>query len=172
MRFKRYRTRTPRPITPRRLSAAKRALQRERDKFPLLTDWVAQQQPTPEGRLDHFQSVEARRIESTRQNRADNWKRARRLLRLLPSEIRQAILDKWNNHSMPADPAYLGDLIWTTISHQVEDGSLNIPDDLNPKKRIEKMLEELRERRRLEFEAARKRGAGTAPTGLSRQERA
>jgi len=52
--------------TPRRITAAKRALQRQRDKAPLFTIEIAASQPTPEERIVDFDKWRKRGMKDMR----------------------------------------------------------------------------------------------------------
>ncbi|NEP56792.1 MAG: hypothetical protein F6K31_07170, partial [Symploca sp. SIO2G7] len=111
IKFSRRTRRIPRPITSRRLSAAERALKRQRDKYPLLSDWVAESQPTAEERLEHFQEVDIEREKSYRQWDARKWKQARAWLRTLPRQERLQLIHEWNQTRCPHTAAYFADFI-------------------------------------------------------------
>lgn len=102
-------------ITPRRLSAAKRALLHEQNKLPLFAGMIAATQPTPEERI---QKIDAGRVQDTietRKRRADQWRKGRAQLRGLSAADQKGILHYWNNSMLPKDPEYFLDLIrnWT-----------------------------------------------------------
>jgi hypothetical protein len=71
---------TPRGITPRRLIAAKTALRRERERFPLFADQVAEEQPTPDERIAHFDERLLNGDQGQRDLAAKHWRWARRQL--------------------------------------------------------------------------------------------
>jgi len=107
-----------RGITPRRLSAARRALQNERDKLPLFAEMIAAGQPTPEQRIESFDIGVVESTRESRIRRASRWREARDLLRKMSDQDRKGILDWWNRPVYPLDPEYLLDLIrqWTKDS--------------------------------------------------------
>lgn len=74
MRFRRRPKYPIRPITPRRVAISERKLKAERDRYPLLTDWITQQQPTAVERLENFQDCEAFRRQQWRNWDARTWK--------------------------------------------------------------------------------------------------
>jgi hypothetical protein len=91
--------------TPRRISAAKRAIQREKDKTPLFPELA------PEQTLEQRQSRIDRQgdffSKTMRANRANCWRKARAFIRALPEEERTRLLDKWNTEFMPGSPQNL-----------------------------------------------------------------
>lgn len=117
IRFKRYGRieEQTRGITPRRLAAAKRALQRERDKMPLFADMIAETQPTPEERITKLDAGLIEQMIENRQEVAEKWREIRRKLREMPVDEREHLLWYWNRSMMPADTTYLSGLIyqWT-----------------------------------------------------------
>lgn len=115
MKFKKIPRRCPRPITPRRLKASQRALQKERDKFPLLSDWVAEQQPTPEQRLVKFQGWELEAEKKSRKYAALVWCRSIKILYSLPFEVRQELLKEWNESHLPKTHEYFAEFLTTCI---------------------------------------------------------
>jgi len=102
----------PRGITPRRLAAAKRALQRQREKLPLFADEIARSQPTPEERIRKHDETWERHKKSIRSFVANQWCEGRRKLRAMPKAEQKKLLDYWNNHKfLPASSEYFADLV-------------------------------------------------------------
>lgn len=107
MRFDRY----PRPVekrerTPRRVAAAKRAVQKEKDSWALFPAMATHQ--TAEERLDALDVHTREWWRAMRQNRADSWRRARRALRRLPDIRRAGLVRYWQTTwGGPKDPVYL-----------------------------------------------------------------
>jgi len=100
-----------RGATPRRIAAAKRALQRQREALPLFSQQIAESQPTPEERIRQMDDRLCRQIEEDRSRRADGWRQARTLLRSMSDRNKEALLDYWNRSHYPKDPSYLLGLI-------------------------------------------------------------
>jgi hypothetical protein len=96
-------------ITPRRLAAAKRTLQKQRDKYPLLTDWIAQQQPTPEERILKADQGIVWQQQYWRDCRAKDWRKWRTRLYQLPLLERQRLLKQWNESHYPKSSEYFAD---------------------------------------------------------------
>ncbi len=85
---------TPRGITPRRLSAAKRALQKQRERLPLFADQVAAEQGTHEERTEHFDQRQLEREQGHRDLAARHWRWGRYQLSQLSAEIRLEIIER------------------------------------------------------------------------------
>ena len=113
MKFARQFRRILRPVTGRRLSAARRALQREADKVALFPE--LQPTETPEQRIARLDAANESHFQHMRDHTAATWRRARRALRTLtPAQLAQ-VMDRWHspNWAPPAHASYLADLIWT-----------------------------------------------------------
>lgn len=103
-------SKAPRAVTKRRVEAAKRSLQNERDKFPLLAEWIEQSQPTAEQRIERFDQSFLEWKKRMRNFQVCTWKRARKMLRELPLEKQKMILTYWDefpNHNA----AYFADIV-------------------------------------------------------------
>jgi hypothetical protein len=121
MKFARHlRKKAPRPITNRRLRAAERRLEKDRTKFPLLSNWIAECQPTAIERLEKFQIAELERVCRKRQLTAKKWRESRALLRTLPYLQRQEIIKEWNNSGFPKTVEYFGDFLTSKIPGERE----------------------------------------------------
>ena len=105
-----------RPVTPRRLQAAARALQREQDEHPLFAAEIAAEQPTPEERVAELDAEHIAHWQQIRDHTARTWRAARRVLHSLPAEKQQEFIDKWNAAPCPASAAYFADFIWRTVT--------------------------------------------------------
>ena len=113
MRFERYPRRVLRPITGRRLSAARRALQRQADAVALFPE--LQPTETPQQRIARLDAEAAAHLQKIRDHTAATWRRARRTLRTLtPAQFAQ-VMARWHspNWHPPHEAHYLADLIWT-----------------------------------------------------------
>lgn len=141
MRFKSYPKNPVRPITKRRLSRAEAKLRASRERYPLLSDWIAALLPSAQERLEFYREAEILRKAARRQQIALDWRRSRQLLRTLPTEVKAEILQNWNNSPIPGDASYFADFVWRAIKDRVSCGELEIPDELNPVKRLEAMVE-------------------------------
>ena len=116
MRFERQFRRVLRPVTGRRLSAARRALQRQADAVALFPE--LQPTETPADRCRRFDDESQTTLARWRNLRAAAWKRARRQFRSLPADQRAETARRfWGNRFMPKDPAYLLDIMHQ-LTHQ------------------------------------------------------
>ena len=142
MKFNRYphRSQYRRPVTKRRIAAAERALKRERDKFPLLADWIAEQQPTAVERVEFYNDAGDRRFAAFRDNRAKTWKRARAELRKLPKAERQRLIAQWDASPYPKDAEYFADFLTQNIPGLKERKLAEMEEEI--KRRKEEKLRE------------------------------
>lgn len=101
----------PRGVTPRRLSAAKRALRRERERLTLFASEVAEEQETPEERIDRCDREMLRADQGQRDLAAKHWRWGRSQLSSVRAEVRAEILDRWNKSWIPAHAAYFADFV-------------------------------------------------------------
>lgn len=137
MKFKKVPRTEPRPITKRRLKCAEKALQKERDKFPLLVDWVAEQQPTPIERLKGFQQGEISWEQSNRKYIADRWRRSRKYLYQLPAEERKKLIQEWNEHPcLPKTHEYFGDFLCTRVPWIKEEAIKRLDEECKSKNKL------------------------------------
>ena len=114
MKFTRQPRQVLRPLTGRRLSAARRALQRQADEVALFPE--LQPTETPEQRIARLDADAQVHLQRIRDHTAATWRRARRALRsLTPGQLAQ-VMDRWHcpNWHPPHEAHYLADLIWTT----------------------------------------------------------
>ncbi len=113
MKFARQSRTAFRPITGRRLSAARRALQREADKVALFPE--LQPTETPEQRIARLDANAEAHFQRLRDHTAATWRRARRAFRTLTPEQREQVLARWNAPTWhpPHEAHYLADLIHT-----------------------------------------------------------
>ncbi|WP_306017578.1 hypothetical protein [Oceanicaulis sp. MMSF_3324] len=106
MRFKHW-PKTRYEATPRKASAAARAIQKQIDAAPLLYAAGLETAPSVADRLDHnartWDSIEA----SQRAFRAQMWREARAMLFALSDNERAALRHFWNTSPYPGDPTYL-----------------------------------------------------------------
>jgi hypothetical protein len=111
MRFTRYPKGEPYQITPRKLAAARRAVQREKDRYPLFPEVLKHQ--TAEDRLASIADERERWWYEMRDRHAKLWRKARQNLNRLPPGPRAAIKRYWEICGYPGDPIYL-----LTIIHE------------------------------------------------------
>lgn len=108
IRYQRYPIKPKRrDITPRRLAAAKRALQRQRDKCPLFADQIAERQPTPEERIDKIDEQNLMCWIRLRKSECKNWLQLRHIVRKeICPWLKQEFLERWNKSSCPGSAVY------------------------------------------------------------------
>lgn len=102
-------SKTKRERTPRRMVAARKAVQREKDSVALFPELAKYK--TPEERLTLVEDDHQRWTKQMRDHAAKNWREARRRLRWMAPEDRRAVIAWWNNDFHPLDPVYLLDHI-------------------------------------------------------------
>jgi phage protein D len=113
MKFVRQPRQVLRPITGRRLSAARRALQRQADEVALFPE--LQPTETPEQRIARLDADAQAHLQRIRDHTAATWRRARRALRTLtPAQFAQ-VMARWHcpHWHPPHEAHYLADLIHT-----------------------------------------------------------
>lgn len=111
---------TERKITPRRLSAAKRFLSKERDRYALFAGEVAAEQPSPEERINRHDDAFEDGHQRARDKRSQDWREARKCLAELSPDFREMTLTIWNRKRYPADPVFLLSLIRRVCSGEVD----------------------------------------------------
>lgn len=113
MRFTRFPRTIDRDEQPSkaRLTAAKRALQRERDKTPLFADEIAAEQPSPEGRIKTLDANARAWLAERRSYIAASWRASRAELRAMPAGEALEILREWQYGHLPGSHEYLANLI-------------------------------------------------------------
>ena len=99
-----------RGVTPRRLAAAKRALRLERERMPILSNQIADEQPTPEQRIDHIDQQALQAFQSHRELTAKHWRSGRNALQENPEHAAD-ILEQWNRSSIPPHAHYFADFV-------------------------------------------------------------
>ena len=114
MKFERHIKATRRPVTGRRLAAARRSLQRQTDAVCLFPDLAPTE--TPDQRIDRIDQETVAMVQRWRNHTAQTWRRARRQLRTLTADQRAAVLKRWNIRGLPKQAHYLADLIHTELN--------------------------------------------------------
>ena len=109
----RYRPQTRGP-TSRRLAAARRALERERERYALFADQVAAEQETAEERIDRFDQRGIDQDQGHRDLAAKHWRWGRQLDGLA-AEIKASILEAWNRTLAPPEAHYFADFVRTRL---------------------------------------------------------
>lgn len=111
MRFKRWPPRTEFEDTPRKRAALLRNQRKQRSKFPLLAEIIADEQPDADTVMNRRSHQWRHDDDRTRQRRADAWRRARARLFAYDPLRRHEILTLWRTSPYPADPSYLLDFL-------------------------------------------------------------
>lgn len=108
IKFERVSRYYPRGLTNQRLAAAKRKLKKEQDALPLFAEEIAEQQSTAEVLiLTKDRQIMLSEIER-RKYIADNWRRARKILKSMPKDVRLKAIEKWHsNRFMPKTAIYM-----------------------------------------------------------------
>ena len=114
MQFQPHIKATRRPVTGRRLAAARRALQRQTDAVSLFPELAPTE--SPEERIDRIDTDTVEMVQRWRDYAARTWRKARRKLRELTPEQRTAVLKRWSNPHLPKQAHYLADLIHTELN--------------------------------------------------------
>lgn len=109
MRFTRYPKGEANQITPRKIAAARRAVQREKDRYPLFPELLKHQ--TADDRLASIAVERETWWQEMRDRHAQQWRKARQALRDLPTGPRAAIKRYWKICGCPGDPVYLLSII-------------------------------------------------------------
>ena len=109
MRFTRYPRAESYQITPRKLAAARRAVQREKDRYPLFPELLTHQ--TAEQRIASIATSREEWWQNVRDHQAKQWRLARKSLHDLSPGPRAAITRYWQVCGFPGDPVYLLSII-------------------------------------------------------------
>lgn len=110
MRHSKYGRAERREITPRRVAAAKVAIQREIERAGLFADeFVTQRDPL--ARVNRNEDGVLAWTQAMRATRARMWRAARRRLRALPARERSAVYERWQLGPYPGTPEYLSELV-------------------------------------------------------------
>jgi len=105
MRFDKYPRHVEYEVTPRKVAAAKRAIQADKDKCGLFQEMVVHN--TPEERLDAMAIHRREYWQEMRDGVAKTWRKARHQLRALPIVTRAGVARYWGQARCPGHPAYL-----------------------------------------------------------------
>ena len=99
-----------RPITSRRLAAARRALQRQADAYALVPEF--QPTETPAERCTRFDRETSGAVRRWRDLQAKHWRSGRAQFRALAPELRAQVAARfWGNRFMPKTATYLCEVI-------------------------------------------------------------
>lgn len=95
-----------RGVTPRRMAAAKRALERQAERLPLFADQIRENQPSPEERINQMDDGMTWIVGEWRELRANHWRKGRRMYFALPDAMRADVREKWRSCSWPGTGTY------------------------------------------------------------------
>jgi hypothetical protein len=117
MKFVRQFSHARRPVTGRRLAAARRTLQRQAEEVALFPD--LQPKETPAERVARLDLSAQAHFQSLRDYTAQTWRRSRAEFRSLTSAQREYVSARWNDPRWgpPLHAGYLADLIWFAKNH-------------------------------------------------------
>ena len=110
MRFLRS-ARHPFTDTARKRAALARRQTADREALPLFAAEIAARQKSPDDVMQARANAWAAQEARSRQRRADQWRRARRLIDAMPPRQRRRVRAAWNAAPYPADPVYLLDFL-------------------------------------------------------------
>lgn len=103
--FTRHPRGAARPITPRRIKAAERALAQQVEKAGLFGEHIRQEQPTPLQRVEQFNEDSIEFWREMRRDAVRRWRYVRARLRCLAPEDRASFKIRWNACTYPTDSA-------------------------------------------------------------------
>jgi DNA-directed RNA polymerase specialized sigma24 family protein len=102
-----------RPVTGRRLAAARRSIQRQTEAVSLFPELAPAE--TSEERIDRLDNENVAMVQRWRDNTAQTWRRVRRQLRSLTPDQRAAVLKRWSNPWLPKQAHDLADVIHSEL---------------------------------------------------------
>lgn len=120
MRFRRWPRVTSFEATPLKRAGLERSQRRQRLQLPLLSELIAETQPSVEEEMVRRAEYWPKLQQKGRDNRAMLWRRARHHLAKYEQPLRATIRAIWQGCPYPADPSYLLDLF-----HQIDTGKLD-----------------------------------------------
>ncbi len=104
MRFRRWPRVTTYVDTTRKRAALARSLRLQREKLPLLADFIAARQPSEDEEMARRTGWWPRQQQEKRDERARAWRRARARLAAFDNQLRPTIIVLWRTCPYPADP--------------------------------------------------------------------
>lgn len=107
--------------TPRKRAALRRKQCREREALPLFAAQIAEEQPGEDEVMAGRAVLSAAQEARWRDNRAAQWRKARRMIDVLPDQDRRAMRRVWDCAPYPADPSRL-----LGVLHSYSLGSLDL----------------------------------------------
>ncbi|BDA76069.1 hypothetical protein CAL7716_102350 (plasmid) [Calothrix sp. PCC 7716] len=97
----------------------------------MLSDWIAEQQPTPEGRLVKFQDSEIIAEKRNREYAASMWRHSRKILYSLSFQERQKLVAEWNKSHLPKTYEYFADFLANNIPSVKETALKELEESTN-----------------------------------------
>jgi hypothetical protein len=76
---------------------------------------VLAEQETAEQRIDRMDQALIAYDQGHRDLATRHWRQGRRMIRSLPPELQQSLIDEWNQSSVPPDAAYFADFVRTRL---------------------------------------------------------
>lgn len=101
----------PRGITPRRLAAQRRILEKKKQALPLLQNWVEGTELSPEEKILRNDQMSVNGWKSMRMFQAQEWRKIRKALFLMDKKTRCFLREDWNNSPYPKDPYYFAEFL-------------------------------------------------------------
>lgn len=111
MRFVRQRRYGPFEDTRRKRLALARKQRLERERLPLFSEMIAEQQPDADTVMADRAEKWVLWEQENRNRRAANWRRARARLFSYGDNVRQVLRDLWSKAPYPGTPEYLLDML-------------------------------------------------------------
>lgn len=106
IRFERALRTEGRGVSPQRLAAARRAIEKDRENNALTPELVKPYNVDPETRIEHVDARYCFVADALRAHAAKCWRKGRRMLTEMSPEMRRACLDLWNRETYPLTGAY------------------------------------------------------------------
>lgn len=95
-----------RGISPQRLAAARRAIEKDRENNALTPELVKPYNVDPETRIEHADARYCLVADALRTHYAKCWREGRRMLMDMTPEMRRDCLDLWNREMYPLTGTY------------------------------------------------------------------
>ena len=115
-------------ITPRKVSAAKRAIARQRNRDPLFADPRNVTDGEAIARVKSYQDEHRRQLAESRKRAASAWLQLRRVRRRVPAAVRVEWDQKWAEGMVPHRPEYGLDLMRAILCGYYGVGAYKLTD--------------------------------------------
>ena len=113
-------------VTPRKVSAAKRAIARQRNRDPLFADPRDVTDDEAIARVKSYQAEHRRQLAESRKRAASTWLQLRRVRRRVPAAVRAEWDQKWAEEMVPHRPEYGLDLMRAILCGYYELGAYKL----------------------------------------------